>query len=172
MSERRSNVRRKFVPERVTGGARHEFCRWLSATPAEKSAGRVYRLPTEAEWEYACRAGTTTPFHFGSQLNGREANCNGERQYGTETKGPNLERTTGVGSYQPNAFGLYDMHGNVWEWCQVWHSRTYFHYSPSEIRVTRSGCWKVPAWYCRSACRYVFAPAIRHDNLGFRLSRT
>jgi len=160
----------RFPVDMVSWHDAVEFCRRLSAMPAETSVGRVYRLLTEAEWEYACRAGTTTPFHFGSQLNGREANCKGEYPYGTETKGPYLERTTTVGSYQPNAFGLYDMHGNVAEWCQVRHSRTYFHYSPSEIRVIRSGNWTVPAWHCRSA-RWVIGPPDRHGaGSGFRVA--
>ncbi len=89
------------------------FCQQLSALPEEKAAGRVYRLPTEAEWEFACRAGTTTPFHFGSRLNGQEANCDGGFPYGTATKGPFLQRPTTVGSYAASAFGLYDMHGKL-----------------------------------------------------------
>jgi formylglycine-generating enzyme required for sulfatase activity/serine/threonine protein kinase len=79
--------------------------------------GGGYRLPTEAQWEYACRAGTTTPFNFGKADNGAESNCSGQSPYGTEEQGPALGRTVPVGSHQPNAFGLYDMHGNVWEWC-------------------------------------------------------
>jgi len=102
----------RFPVEQVTWEDAIDFCRKLSLLPEEKAAGRIYRLPTEAEWEYACRASTATPFHFGSQLNGREANCDGT-PYGTDTEGPYLGRTTSVGSYQPNAFGLYDMHGNV-----------------------------------------------------------
>jgi len=169
----------RFPVEMVSWGDAVEFCRWLSATPAEKSAGRVYRLPTEAEWECACRAGTTTPFHFGNQLNGREANCNGELPYGTETKGPNLERTTTVGSYQPNALGLYDMHGNVNEWCQDWHSGAYYNYSPSEdpagpatgsCRVRRGGGWVNDAGGCRSASRGRGAPVKRDTLRGFRVA--
>ena len=91
-----------------------DFCERLSWLAAEKQAGRVYRLPTEAEWEYACRAGTTTPFHFGTSLFSVQANIDYNRN-----------RTTKVGSYPPNAWGLYDMHGNVWEWCADWYAENY-----------------------------------------------
>jgi len=85
-------------------------------------SGTGYRLPTEAEWEYSCRGGTTSAFHFGNVLNGTQANVDGTSPYGTSSKGPDLERTTRVGSYAGNAFGLFDMHGNVKEWCQdVFH---------------------------------------------------
>ena len=87
------------------------FCRKLSELPEEKKAGRVYRLPTEAEWEYACRAGTKTPFHYGNSLSSKQANFNGNFPYGGADKGPYLKRTAKVGSYAANAFGLYDMHG-------------------------------------------------------------
>ena len=104
----------QYPVENVSWGDAVKFCRRLSAFPEEQGAGHQYRLPTEAEWEYACRAGTITPFHFGDHLNGRQANCDGRYPYGTESKGPWLKRTTTVGSYGLNAFGLYDMHGNVW----------------------------------------------------------
>ncbi len=154
-----------------------EFCRKLSALPGELSAGRAYRLPTEAEWEFACRAGTTTPFHFGSQWNGREANCNGNHPYGTTTKGPYLERTTTVGSYASNGFGLYDMHGNVWEWCSDW----YGDYAttvddptgPVEAmpRVLRGGCWDDGGQCCRSAYRDRYGPEFRSYGFGFRVAQ-
>ena len=87
-------------------------------TASVTSAGGIgYRLPTEAEWEYACRAGTTTPFSFGEELNGTQANCDGRFPYGTDDQGPFLDRPTNVGSYAPNLWGIYDMHGNVREWC-------------------------------------------------------
>jgi formylglycine-generating enzyme required for sulfatase activity/serine/threonine protein kinase len=168
----------RFPVEMVSWELAVEFCRLLSAMPAEKSAGRVYRLATEAEWEYACRAGTTTPFHFGNKLNGWAANCNGEEPYGTETEGSYLDRTTTVGSYQPNAFGLYDMHGNVFEWCQDWYAGAYYDFSPSEdpagpatgsLRVTRGSSWAGYAHDCRSAARVGGPPGDRHEELGFRV---
>ncbi len=151
------------------------FCKRLSEMPEEKKAGRKYRLPTEAEWEYACRAGTMTPFNFGSQLNGRQANCDGTRPYGTDTKGPNLEKTSPVGTYPANAWGLYDMHGNVWEWCSDWYGE----YPSGSVtdpsgpargwqRVYRGGDWRVDAVNCRSADRGC-DPSIRSRFIGFRV---
>ena len=98
--------------EKVSWQEAVAFCEKLS-----QQTGRTYRLPSEAEWEYACRAGTTTPFHFGATMTTDLANYNGNYTYGDGPKGMYLERTTEVGSFPPNAFGLYDMHGNVWEWC-------------------------------------------------------
>ncbi len=129
----------RFPVETVSWNDAAEFCRKLSALPAERAAGREYRLPTEAEWEYACRAGTTTPFHFGSVLNGRQANVDGNRPYGTSEKGPYLQRTTTVGSYSANGFGLFDMHGNVWEWCADWFSSDYYANSPVDDPFTQRG---------------------------------
>jgi formylglycine-generating enzyme required for sulfatase activity len=103
----------------------------LSDLPDEKKAGRTYRLPTEAEWEYACRAGTKTVFYHGDSVNGTEANCNGKKPYNTDAKGPNLKRTCAGGKYPPNPFGLYDMHGNVWEWCSDWFDPAYYKNSPA-----------------------------------------
>ncbi len=169
----------RFPVEQVSWDDALKFCRKLSALPSERSAGREYRLPTEAEWEYACRAGTTTPFHFGSVLNGRQANHDGNRPYGTSEKGPYLERTTTVGSYSANGFGLYDMHGNVWEWCADWYDEEYYANSPVDDpqgpasgsdRVYRGGCWGNSAGSCRSASRRRLTPVFRGINLGFRLA--
>ena len=154
-----------------------EFCQRLSALPEEKKAGRVYRLPTEAEWEYACRAGTKTAYSFGSQMNGRQANCDGTVPYGTDTKGPNLEKTTSVGKYPANAWGLYDMHGNVWEWCADWYGE-YPKGSATDprgpedgsFRVFRGGCWFKVAVYCRSANRGRSIPSTRISNFGVRVA--
>jgi sulfatase modifying factor 1 len=154
-----------------------EFCKRLSKMPEEKSAGRTYRLPTEAEWEYACRAGTTTPFHFGSQLNGKLANCNGTKPHGTETEGPYLEKTTPVEKYSANAWGLYDMHGNVLEWCADWAA--FYPTGPvidptgpanGSDRVNRGGCWISAAVSCRSAFRLRLVPSFRLYGLGFRVA--
>jgi len=144
-----------------------------------KSAPSGYRfsLPTEAQWEYACRAGTTTPFHFGSALNGDKANCTGDFPYGTETRGPSLSRTTDVGSYPANVWGLHDMHGNVWEWCLDWKGD----YPNGDVtdptgpstgseRVLRGGSWCSSAVACRSAYRYYCVPSDQHFVNGLRLA--
>jgi len=168
----------RFPVERVNWQNAVEFCGKLSELPEEKAGERIYRLPTEAEWEYACRAGTTTPFHFGSELNGSQANCDGTRPYGTSTEGPQLGRTTTVGSYAANAFGLCDMHGNVWEWCNDWYAGEYYTSSPENDpvgptkawrRVIRGGSWCC-AGVCRSAFRYWYSPGGRFVNLGFRVA--
>ena len=156
-----------------------EFCKRLSEMPEEKKAGRKYRLPTEAEWEYACRAGTTTPYHFGSELNGRQANCNGTDPYGTETEGPYLKKITIVGKYPANAWGLYDMHGNVWECCADW----YGDYPTGSVTdpsgpvtgsscVRRGGGWSFIAVVCRSANRFGVGPSLHTGYLGFRVVMT
>jgi formylglycine-generating enzyme required for sulfatase activity len=170
--------RTRFPVECVSWEDAADFCRKLSSLPSEKVAHWVYRLPTEAEWEYACRAGTTTPFHFGSQSNGREANCLGRFPYGTTVKGPYLGRATIVGSYAPNAFGLYDMHGNVFEWCRDWLSFNYYRASPIDdpqgpswgwFRVIRGGGWE-SSGHCRSAYRHWALPSSRGSARGFRVA--
>jgi uncharacterized protein (TIGR02996 family) len=157
------------------------FCAALSALPAEKKAGRLYRLPSEAEWEYACRAGVSSsaPFHFGFSLSSRQANFDGARPYGGAKRGRNLRRTCPVGSYPPNAFGLHDMHGNVWEWCEDWFDVEYYAVSPprdppgpeaGESRVLRGGSFYYIASSCRTAIRFGRRPD-GHSNLdGFRVA--
>ena len=169
----------RFPVERVSWEDAVEFCRKLSALPDEHTAGREYRLSTEAEWEYACRAGTTSPFHFGSLLDGSQANCDGNHPYGTSTTGPYLRRTTTVGSYAPNAFGLHDMHGNVWQWCADWYDVDYYANSPVDdppgpasgsSRVCRGGSWRFGGRYLRSANRNCYEPGHRSFSLGFRVA--
>ncbi len=144
------------------------------------AGGNGYRLPTEAEWEYACRANTTTPFHFGSVLNGDKANVDGNHPFGTTEKGKYLERTTTVGSYPANSFGLYDMHGNVWEWCfnmydeSAYKRRSGTTVDPltmtgSKYRVLRGGSWGGGDWFPRSAYRYGGSPDNRDLSVGFRV---
>ena len=157
-----------------------EFCRrW---TDAERRAGRLpstwsYRLPTEAQWEYACRAGTTTATAFGDRLSSREANFDGVSPYADAEKGPYLEETTAVGRYRPNGWGLCDMHGNVWEWCADGYDGLLSGGvdptgSASALsRVIRGGGWIGGGGLCRSADRSDFAPAGRSSNLGFRVAR-
>src|SRR5262245_3425962 len=114
---------RRFPVDNVSWEDAVEFCQRLSALPQEKEAGREYRLPTEAEWEYACRGDICScPFAFGPSLCSKQANFNGHMPSRGGETGPNLGRTTTVASYPPNLFGLYDMHGNVWEWCSDWFS--------------------------------------------------
>ena len=154
------------------------FCEQLSARPEEKSAGRVYRLPTEAEWQYGCRAGTTTRFHYGDTLDSSQANINGRFSYRGASRGPYLGRTTTVGSYEPNAFGLYDMHGNVGELCADWFGRTYYAESPADDpqgpaegadRIVMGGNWGADAFRCRSAHRRSNAVQGIAQYFGFRL---
>jgi len=152
-----------------------EFCGRLS-----KLTGREYRLPSEAEWEYACRAGTTTAFHFGETITGDLANYNATKTYADEPKGEYREETTPVGQFPPNAFGLYDMHGNVWEWCaDDWHDN--YDGAPTDGSVwiengndncspLRGGSWCNHPSYCRSAYRYYVDGRVSlYYSLGFRV---
>ena len=137
-----------------------------------------YRLPTEAEWEYACRAGTTTPFSFGRCLSSDQANYDGNNPLTECSKGKYRKKTLPVGSFSPNAWGLYDMHGNVWEWCQDRWYRDYptgsvtdpYGYSSGFRRVYRGGSWNRFARFCRSASRSYSAHESRYSRLGFRLA--
>ena len=142
-----------------------------------RMTGKKYRLPTEAEWEYACRAGTTTPFNTGRCLLTNEANYDGNSPLKGCSKGKYREKTMPVASFSPNAWGLYDMHGNVWEWCSDW----YGDYPTGSVvdpvglsggsdRVRRGGSWINNAGDCRSAHRYYLTPGYRVSNLGLRLA--
>jgi formylglycine-generating enzyme required for sulfatase activity len=163
----------RFPVESVSWDDATEFCRRLSTRE-----GQEYRLPTEAEWEYACRAGTTTAYHFGGVLNGDKANVDGNYPYGTTTKGKYLERTTRVGEYGANAFGLYDMHGNVLEWCRDWYDNKFYasaaiadpeNMKEAEYRVLRGGSWGSYARVSRSADRVRYTPAYRNFDCGLRV---
>jgi putative heme-binding domain-containing protein len=156
-----------FPVENVSWYEAVEFCKKLATLPDERVAGRTYRLPREAEWEYACRGGASSPqvFHFGNTLASEQANFRGTMPFGEAAEGPWLERTCKVGSYPPNAFGLYDMHGNVWEWC----SDPYEYEGDRGFRVRRGGSWGEGAEQCRSAIRLRRAPDDHRWNLGFRV---
>jgi formylglycine-generating enzyme required for sulfatase activity len=139
---------------------------------------KQYRLPTEAEWEYACRAGTTTPFSCGETISTNQANYNGNFTYGKGKKGVNKGRTTPVGSFPPNLWGLYDMHGNVWQWCQdrvgdYPHKEVVDPVGPGtgETRVMRGGSFAQGPGDCRSAKRNGGTLPTQKDatNIGFRL---
>ncbi len=166
----------QFPVESVSWDDAVAFCKKLSELPEEKKAGRVYRLPTEAEWEYACRAGTKTVFHYGDSLSSKQANFDGGFPYGGADKGPYLARTAKVGTYAANAFGLYDMHGNVWQWCQDWYTDKPPGGEDPEVttaasyRVVRGGSWFYYGRYCRSARRSRGEPGSRRSDLGFRVA--
>jgi uncharacterized protein (TIGR02996 family) len=170
---------RRLPAEEIPWHAAVAFCAQLSALPEEKEAGHVYRLPTEAEWEYACRAGTTSMVHSGAALSSREANFDGNFPIGGATRGPYLGRTCPVGSFPPNAWGLFDLHGNVWEWCADWFDHDYPHRRPrlnprgperGDTRVLRGGSWFGYGRNCRSACRYMHPPHNATERFGFRVA--
>ncbi|MEW6735590.1 MAG: bifunctional serine/threonine-protein kinase/formylglycine-generating enzyme family protein, partial [Acidobacteriota bacterium] len=160
--------------EQVSWEEAQEFCARLS-----RKTGKRYSLPTEAQWEYACRAGTTTPFAFGETVTAEQVNYNGNYPYAGAPKGIYREQTTVVGSLGvANGFGLYDMHGNVWEWCMDIYGN--YHAASSDannwtegsneiLRVLRGGCWHNLASFCRSAYRNRNLPVFRNLNLGFRV---
>jgi formylglycine-generating enzyme required for sulfatase activity len=157
--------------EQVSWNDCQEFVKKL-----RKKDKNLYRLPTESEWEFACRAGTKTPFHFGNTISTDEANYNGKFTYGNGKKGVNREKTTPVGNFPANAWGLFDMHGNVQQWCQDWWEA----YPKNDVtdpqgpeegneRVMRGGSWNQSPQGCRSACRLGFEPSFRLDSCGFRV---
>jgi len=179
------NIDLKPKPSRFKGAKRPveqvswyeamEFCARLS-----QQTGRVYRLPSEAEWEYACRASTTTPFHFGETISTDVANYAGNYTYGSGSKEIYRVQTTEVGSFPPNAFGLSDMHGNVWEWCaDHWHES--YQGAPNDgsiwlssdettKRLLRGGSWGDHPMYCRSAVRRGLVPDAQYSDCGFRVA--
>ncbi|MBI4750845.1 MAG: formylglycine-generating enzyme family protein [Acidobacteria bacterium] len=161
--------------ERVSWNDCQEFLKKLNA----KKDGYLYRLPSEAEWEYACRAGTTTPFSFGETITTDQVNYDGKYPYGNASKGEYRQKTTPVGSFPANVWGLHDMHGNVWEWCQDWFQDTYAGApddgsaresgSDKQFRVMRGGSWFNFAKYCRSANRDRDDPVVGSGDFGFRV---
>jgi uncharacterized protein (TIGR02996 family) len=181
--DRKGQDTRELPVESVSWDLAVAFCRRLSKRPEEKRQGRVYRLPTEAEWEYACRGGrcSSTPFFFGHTLSSSlVTTC--ERMFeGGSGKDSNLDCTTAVGSYLPNAFGLYDMHGNVREWCADWFEAGYYAHSPTKDpkgprsgrdRVVRGGSYEDSMGYCTSAHRASWPPDYADSNFGFRVALT
>jgi sulfatase modifying factor 1 len=164
--------------EQVTWEDAVAFCERLSALEEEKACGREYALPSEAEWEYSCREGGLKggPFHFGDALTSEQANFNCNYPYGTDTRGPYLGRTSAVGSYPANALGLFDLHGNVGEWCADWYGD--YPKGPATdptgpttgtSRVLRGGGWGNVGLACRAAGRVRCAPGGRNNNVGFRV---
>jgi formylglycine-generating enzyme required for sulfatase activity len=164
--------------ENVTSDEAQRFCQRLS-----KQTGRAYRLPSEAQWEYACRAGSMAAFAFGPTLTSDLANYAGQHVYAGGPVGVYRHVTTPVGSFPPNAFGVYDMHGEVWEWCaDAWHAD--YRGAPAEgsvvagggdaklrvmRRVIRGGSWHDTPDSCRSAVRGKFPPGEGEDYIGFRV---
>jgi formylglycine-generating enzyme required for sulfatase activity len=170
----------QFPVDNVSWRDAQQFCDRLSAMDRKAGKSRQYRLPTEAEWEYACReAGkTTTPFSCGESLSSAQANFDGTFPYGKAARGPSLSRTTRVGSYKPNQLGLYDMHGNIWQWCSDWYGKDYYSRSPKTdpqgpasgtTRVLRGGAWCQNGKECRSAYRGNEAPNFQDGTIGFRV---
>jgi formylglycine-generating enzyme required for sulfatase activity len=162
----------KLPVERVSWYDAVEFCTRLA-----QRTGRQYRLPSEAEWEYACRAGSVKPFSCGDTITTDVVNYNGDYTYGHAPKGKYLKTTTAAGTFPPNVFGLYDMHGNVMEWCaDVWHDS--YDGAPNDgsawinnnqYRLLRGGsCHESPEW-CRSATRNRNTPVIRYSHVSFRV---
>lgn len=164
------------------------FC--SRATQRGRQAGEIppdweFRLPTEAQWEYACRAGTTTATSFGDRIGSRQANIRGDKPYNGGEPGPTLGRAAPVGSYPANPWGLHDMHGNTCEWCRDWfHIRLPGGVDPDLYmamatatrsehgdisRSRRGSCWADSGWPCRSAFRQRFEPARRYDHIGIRV---
>jgi formylglycine-generating enzyme required for sulfatase activity len=161
--------------EQVSWNDAVEFCQRLS-----QKTGREYRLPSEAEWEYVCRAGTSTPFYFGETITGDLASYDASNTYASEPKGKSRQQTTPVDSFKPNAFGLYDMHGNVWEWCQDdWHDT--YNGAPRDgsawvnkndnnsQKCLRGGSWVNNPGVCRSAYRLNTFRGNRSPSFGFRV---
>jgi len=190
MGDNPSRFKGPFLPvEQVSWEDAQEFIQRLNA----RHDGFVYRLPTEAEWEYACRAGTTGDYAgdleamawYGDNSGRQRLNTNELSRSGQEhllkRLAENAGQTHPIGQKEPNAWGLYDLHGNVWEWCQDWYQEKYYALSPAtnprgpragSHRVLRGGGWDAPAADCRAANRWMNEPTYRSSSVGFRLVRT
>ncbi|MEA5601839.1 SUMF1/EgtB/PvdO family nonheme iron enzyme [Nostoc sp. UHCC 0252] len=175
MNNNPSNFKGEKRPvEQVSWDDAVEFCKKLS-----QKTGKTYRLPSEAEWEYACRAGTKTPFYFGETITTDLVNYGGNYPYGSAPKGEYRQQTIDVGKFPPNSFGLYDMHGNVWEWCEDVYNGNYIDAptdgrpwlvgSNKNTKLLRGGGWFIVARNCRSADRSGVARAVRDYDVGFRV---
>jgi len=158
--------------ERVSWEDAQKFCQRLS-----KKSGRHYQLPSETQWEYACRAGTTTPFSFGETITTEIVNFNGEHGFRNEPRGVYGHVTTAGETFPPNAFGLYDMHGNLWEWCaDNWlddytsspRDGSSYQNKDSHYRVAHGGSWHEPPELCRSAARLRVLQSDGDETIGFR----
>lgn len=148
---------------------------WFEASEYCRKVGK--RLPTEAEWEYACRAGSSTIFHYGNTLSSEQANFDGRSPFGGVPQGSSKSHPMPVGNYQPNKWGLYDMHGNVAEWCSDWYDQVYYGNSDEKnptgpqngkLKVVRGGSWNNEGKSLHSAKRTAYNPSIRLNTLGFR----
>jgi formylglycine-generating enzyme required for sulfatase activity len=174
-----------YPVENVSWDEANEFCKKLTEMEKKQLGGWVYRLPREAEWEYACRGGASSKaFHTGDSLSSRQANFDGSYPFGGAARGVSLGRTSKVGSYKekaPHPFGLCDMHGNVWEWCADWYDKDYYKTGPRQnppgpltpppegsLRVLRGGGLANGGRVCRSAFRRGSAPSDRLSVMGFR----
>jgi formylglycine-generating enzyme required for sulfatase activity len=164
MGSNPSNLKGAKLP--VTDVSWEDCQEFIKKLNAKTDGG--YRLPTEAEWEYACRAGTTTAYSFGDKITPKDVNCVDKKIY----------EPVAVGSYKPNAFGLYDLHGNVEEWCEDWHGEYPFAVTDpkgsanGKYRVLRGGSFINSASRARSSSRSDFTPSLRNFTFGFRLART
>jgi sulfatase modifying factor 1 len=174
-----------FPLHSVNFGEAEDFC--LKLTERAHASGNLprsweFRIPTEAQWEYGCRAGTTTATSFGDKLTSSQANFQGKPYNGGE-EGPSLKRAARVGSYPANPWGLHDLHGNLFEWCRDWYhaklpggtdpdlysSKGTMNRDGTSSRVRRGGAWSDDGWPCRSACRIRYEPERRSDHIGFRV---
>lgn len=170
-----------FPVENVSWEESDEFCRELTKAGNKLPSGWLYHLPSEAQWEYACRGGAHSyqTFNVGKSLSSAQANLGGNHPYDGPAKEKYLERTCAVGNYKANTFGLFDMHGNVREWCADWYDAKYYGKSPltdprgpaeGSARVTRGGCWYFAGRGCRSASRSECSPGGSAFDTGFRVA--